>query len=301
MSTVADIFVLPNWICVLPNWNCDALKRSRSSPAECFVVLLGWLGATQSAFVWETTSDAERKAMYDILDACLAWMTLPQSEYELQDLSRLAYTCDGAKRRHHAHQAGSTLYRAAGFEAMRLGLFSDLLYVIAAPWKNHLSPPNANGHIVCRLMHAFNNKYWPRSAQSLLPHGGKETLNALVQLFRPEISLLSQTRLYAPLHIIFAYCHPIVYSFFVTSPIFAEKVIALSFHRANSQLDKALSRTAVRDKYFYGAILHVMSATVRLLMSLVKMDFTDTQRQVFHRKDAPPSRRKIQCGMACCQ
>lgn len=103
----------------------------------------------------------------------------------------------------------------------------------------------------------------------------------LASLFRPEISLAVYERLYSALHIIFSYCHPLVFPFFVASPSFLRAVTAPIQH-ADLLLDLALKDSLHGYERICVGVCYLFQVLARLLSELVTMNFTEAQRRVLH-------------------
>lgn len=155
-----------------------------------------------------------------------------------------------------------------------------LLTTILYPYTIH-SINRAGVNSSHRLLHIFTLKRWPSSARVLLSHGGEGTLHALVNLFRSDMSLAGQERVYIALHLIFAFCHPLVSPFFVASRAFMRSITTPVQH-IDRQIDAASTRS--REECFARcwSMCVTFSRLARLVTLLITLAFPEAQRRMFH-------------------
>lgn len=240
-------------------------------------MLVGWLEASQTNFQGWQEIRAQRQAMYAIYDACFAWTTVSRSERDLQVPCALKCACGLTRQLSPTHQRGQKSFRnSTHYENLVLHLLITMLF----PYADNL---NTNGRIInfCR-MHTFSQRRWPCSAQKLWPYGGDDTLHALVRLLRPEISGVAQVYVYYSFHIVFAYRHPLITPFFVTSSLFVDHAITWPFDQVFDRLKKALQDSGESYRVAQNAgfsLLHKLSAFV---VELISVNLTQAQRYFSH-------------------
>lgn len=136
----------------------------------------------------------------------------------------------------------------------------------------------------CRLMDTFTRQQWPCSMQSLLLHGGEVTLIAPVKLSRPEASAAVHEVVSITLLLIFAYFHPVLFPFFVTSPYFLERVVIGPIYYADARLERALEDSVNSYEALWDTSFDVFSRLVKLMSELISTNFTMPQRRISHNK-----------------
>jgi hypothetical protein len=155
---------------------------------------------------WHTVTDSVgQRVVHRAYDASYAWLTQPRSFDELDNVVDSSCLCETPTLDSESHKMGRKTVRLTAPDSPP---FHTLLLLILSPFEKRDFV--FDSAFALHKMHRLSRRQvWPRSVRTLLPHGPKGTIRALIQLFRIDMPLSHYAILYITLGRTIRLVHPV--------------------------------------------------------------------------------------------